>query len=615
MQDAAETKRGPQARPGSEAGPSTSPPPGPVTPRERGPYTPLVPTPVLDLERLSCGCRNHRQLKRWLNGYLQENPTDQRAQRNAGTLRSLLAEIARWRAPIRLRLGSLEVLRPVVVAHCHNLALTQLATGESKVSAQTLEQRRDLLTAVILYQHLAQAYTSAAGQLTAEPHSLFFRRRLVRTLHRGIDSYRRLIQISNYFYLAPPKSSWAGMQRLVHLARQHDLQQRRAPDPLAGSGFEPGPDIASRRLHHWEKVSHPYLQVSLFASANPLQLAIEEQQQLWRCCDFWARTAQLQNTADKNAHALLCNIKLDQPPIPAVRLTRSRLDLKHFSMPLGWPIGLAGPLRQLQRRMRRPGRISTNMLAQVHGLWAGDKSRAGLRTPADIRCQVILGLSAICHHLKQGAEASEEPSTSTNPAPGNSLVMEVDSIDFRTGRPRKDYEVSVSDPFPYGNGSALPSAPSVSRNPGPVRPQQRYAPIHATLLNTSDTGAGLRLPPSTQGRLHSGNLIAVRVKERWEVGMVRWQFGLPDQCRAGVELLGGHTSAVRVHRYTRDGRRTDPMAGLLTGDAGNPPELLLPTPLFQEGDTVDIVTAGQSRTVTLSQQTLRTGSFAIFEFS
>ena len=634
MQDAADTEIGHQARPGSEARESSNKTPEAQTSRpETSPRAApsanagdagkaAKPAPQkLDLDHLTCGCRNHRQLKRWLDDYLRENPTEQRAQRNAGTLRSLLAELTRWNAPVRLRLASLEALRPTVVEHCGILALAQLADSDGTPINQTPEQRRDLLTAVILYQHLAQAYTSVCSQLIEASHTLFFRRRLARALHRGIDSYRRLIQISSLFYLAPPKGSWSSMQRLVHLARQHDLQQRRVLDPLAGSGADVRNPSAHNRFNRWQKLSLPYLHSALFASANPLQLTVDEQLQLWQCCGRWASKAALLDTAEASAQTLLCSLKLDQPPIPAVRLRHSRVDLKHFSTPLGWPIDLAGPLQQLQRRQRRPGALSVDMLARVQTIWAGEKGRGGQRTPVDIRCEVVIGISAICHHLRQGNETAPQLAAAFDSPTDDSLVMEVGSIDFRTGRALKDYEVSLAnrnsyDKHSYGDSGALPSAPSVTRKQGvDSAPQKRYAPIPATLLNTSDSGAGLRLPPNTQGRLHSGNLIALKVKERWEVGLVRWQFGLPDQCRAGVELLGGHTSAVRVHRYTKDGRRTDPMAGLLTGDAGHPPELLLPTPLFQEGDSVDIVAAGQSRTVTLRQQNLRTGSFAIFEFS
>lgn len=561
-----------------------------------------------DLAALTCGCSNHRQLRRWIDSYLQQNPADSKAQRNAGTLRSLLAEITRWSAPARLRLASIEVLRPIVAAHCD--ALAQPSEDGKGAGAQTQEQRRNLLIAAILFQHQALAYTSVCLQLVAEePHAPFFRRRLARALHRGIDSYRSLVQISSHFYLATPKGSWSRMQQLVQLAREQQLDQRRVLDPLSRSG------TAANRFTRWEKVIRPYLQSALFASANPLQLTVEDQRQLWSCCGRWATCAILQDQINPAARSLLTNLRLDQAPIPAVRLKHTRVDLKHFTAPLGWSIDLTTPLRQLQRRLRRPGKLSPDLLNRVQDLWAGEKGRGHQRTPVNIRCEVILGISAICHHLKQGDEVAPElvaAFDSQNNAPrGNSLVMEVGSIDFRTGRALKDYEVSVPDAY----SSALPSAPSTARQGDNARAQKRYQPIPATLLNTSDSGAGLRLPPDIQGRLHSGDLIAMQVKERWEVALVRWHYGLPDQCRVGVELLGGHTSAVRVHRYTRDGRRTDSMAGLLTGNAGLPPELVLPTPLFQSGDTVDIVAAGQTRTVTLHQCNMSTGSIAIFEFS
>ena len=635
MQEAEEKTIGQQARSGSEAMltyVSTPPtytdaaaPPAegtPCSPETRSPAQSPVHTQAQalgklspdkrDLDTLTCGCYNHRQLRSWVNNYLKQNPLEQKVQRNAGTLRSLLAEVTRWTAPARIRLASLEVLRPVVAVHASELSLLQLSGDRTGNFLHTPEQRRDLLTAVILYQHLAQAYTSVCVQLDAEPHTLFYRRRLARALHRGIDSYRRLIQISTHFYLAPPKGSWARMQRLLALAREQQLEQRRVLDPLAAAKpVMPAGKTGSLSSHRWVKLAQPYLHSALFASANPLQLTVDEQLQLWLCCGRWANGARFLDSVTPSTKTLLASLRLDQPPIPAVRLQNSRVDMKYFASPLGWSIDLTTPLRQLQRRLRRPGAISPDILHQVEDIWAGGKSREAQRTPVNIRCEIISGLSAIGHHLKHGDESAPELASTFAAPPTESLVMEVDSIDFRTGRALKDYEVSLHDQ----TSRALPSAPSVSRGKKTDGTQKRYQPTPATLLNSSTNGAGLRLPPDTRGRLKTGDLIALRTKDHWELALVRWQYGLPDQCRIGVELLGGHSSAVRVHRYARDGRRTDPMVALLTGQAGQAAELILPAPLFQPGDTVDIVNAGQSRSVTLHKQTLATGSFAIFEFS
>ncbi|WP_105102368.1 hypothetical protein [Microbulbifer pacificus] len=556
-----------------------------------------------DLPLLSCGCRNHRQLRRWLDAHLQQSPIDNRAPRSAGTLRSLLAEMTRWNAPVRKRLASLEVLRPIVAAHCRALSSSSTASGNP--GAHTQEQRRDLLTAAILYQHQALAYTSVCLQLSAAPRPLFFRRRMARALHRAIDSYRSLVQISSHFYLATPKNGWSRMQYLVRLAREHQLDQRRVPDSLARTR------VGGSRFTSREKVVQPYIQSALFASANPLQLDTGDQHLLWTLCTGWAGKAVLQDQYNPAGKSLLASLRLDQAPIPAVRLQQTRVDPRHFCAPLGWSIDLTRPLQQVQRSLRRPGKRPAELLQRVLALWAGEQGRGGQRTPVNIRCEVILGISAISRHLKQGGDAVSSLGSAGDAYAGEILVMEVDAIDFRSGRALKEYEVSAPDAY----SSPLPSAPSTTRRGDGIGAQKRYQPIPATLLNTSSGGAGLRLPTDIQGRLHSGDLIAVRVEERWEVALVRWQYGLPDQCRAGVEFFGGHTSAVRVHRYTKEGRRTDPMAGLLTGDTGLPPELVLPTPLFQNGDTVDIVTAGQTRTVTLGQCSMRTGSVAIFEFS
>ncbi|WGL15665.1 hypothetical protein PVT68_12900 [Microbulbifer bruguierae] len=624
MQDAAKISIGQQARTGNDAAdipdfrgdpnseipaPTPTPPPAGAAGANtvaQAALEKLCPTPR-DLAALSCGCRNHRQLKRWIDSYLKQNPLDDKAQRNAGMLRGILAEITRWSAPARLRLASLEVLRPVVTDHCGELAQskaiqTKAAQGPASI-ASPQEQRRDLLTATILYQHLAQAYTSICVQLASTPHPLFYRRRLARALHRGIDSYRRQIQISSRFYLAPPKGSWVALHRLLQLAREQRLDQRRVIDPCLSANDKSG------RFQRRETVAHPYSHVALFASANPLQLTPEEQASLWQRCARWAKAAKLQNRPGPGTKSLLASLKLDQPPIPASRLQQSRVDMQYFSTPQGWAIDLGGPLQQLQqqlqRHLRRADVGSADMLKRVQELWAGKTGRGGQRTPVNVPCQVVVGISAICHHLQREDKATpelEHAFKATSPQ-GSDMVMAVNSIEYRTGRPLNDYEV------------ALPSAPSVVRHNETTATQKRYQPVSATLLNSSSRGAGLRLPAETQGRLHIGDLVAIQVRERWEVALVRWQYGLPDQCRAGVELLGGHTSAVRVHRHTQSGGRTAPMAGLLTGGSGHPSELILPTPLFQTGDKVDIVSAGQVRTVTLHQQNLVTGSCAIFEFS
>lgn len=550
-----------------------------------------------DLPTLSCDCRNHRQLKHWLQGYLQQMDGE-RAPRTAGTLRNLMAEITRWQAPPRRRLACLEALRPTTV----NL-VTELSRGQQP---QTPEARRNVLIACILFQHLAQSYTSIAIELVHSPLSLFHRRTLALCLHRAVDSYRRLILSSCHAFLATPKHSWVRMQSLVQLAQEQQLATFKVRDALA--------DCDTKTPSHWvrrQSVITPYFQIALFASANPLQLDSEGQRQIWKLCRDWAKSCLLIPRPTGSGTVLLSSLRLDQAPLPHARLQRTRLDMKHFSQPSGWAIDLQGPLHYLDKRLRKPGAVPLDLLQQVHALWAGEKGRDTVRTPVNIRCEAVLGISGICFQLRQESE-SEIPvskpqtvSTALAEGGGRKLLMDVDTIDFQTGRQLADYDVT------------LPDAPCSRREQeARARQQQlRYRPIPATLLNLSARGAGLRLPQTTLGKVHSGDLIGLTINGRWQVALVRWQYALPDHCRVGVELLGGHTSAVRVHRYNQTGQRTEAIPALLTGDAGGAPELILPVPLFQPGDRVDIVTAGNIRSVTLHRSNMTTGSFAIFEFS
>jgi len=548
-----------------------------------------------DLAALSCGYRTPRQLRRWLTQYQSTGPDPQRT---AGTLRALLAEIARWQATPQRRLACLEALRPPVFALCE--ALTP--TSDIQL-APTPDSRRSVLTACILLQHLAQADSSVAVALVRQPRGLFYRATLARSLHRAQDGYRRLIRTSSRFYLATPKHCWVRMQALVQLAREQQLESRRVGTPFT-------PEGTARKLPRRENVIAPYLHAALFASANPLQLGADEQQQLWRLSARWAVGTLLRANALNNGKYLLASLRLDQPPIPSVRLQRTGVDLKHFSAPLGWAIDLAPSLLLIDKRLRKPTGAASSLIEHVRTLWSGEQGRHTVRTPVNLRCEVVLGISGICHQLRNAHESG----TADNRAPlaagadqdtVQRLVMDVGTIDFSTGRALDDYEVT------------LPSAPTLRHEDEDRARQQRsrYQSASATLLNLSARGAGLRLPQALQGRIHCGDLIGLTLNGRWQVAQVRWQYALPDHCRAGVELLGGRTTAVWVHRYNSNGGRTDPMPALLTGDANGIPELILPIPLFQRGDQVDIVSAGQRRSVTLHQQTSTSASFAIFEFS
>ncbi|WP_295797337.1 hypothetical protein [uncultured Microbulbifer sp.] len=619
MQDAEllETEAEQEASTASPKNASSSATP-PVAPPKEAACTDAAPSPVAppaaarslidrlavgpqNLSQLSCGCLNPQQLQSWLLSNQQSPPSRDSAQRNAATLRSLLSEITRWRAPARMRLACLETVRPEVVALCAELTgLQQQSSG----SAQTAEQRRAVLIASILCQHLAQAYTSVSAELTRAVDAFFSRRRLARGLHRAMDSYRRLIRISSQFYLATPQHSWVHLQLLMQLAREHKLGQRWVSDPLNRRPPLPGAGL--------ELVAQPYLHTALFASTNPLQLSTGEQAELWLLCGRWARSARLLDRHPAGCRTLLASLRLDQAPIPAARLQHTPVDMQHFVAPRGWALDLSGPLKQLANKLQHPAGSNPDLLAHVHRLWNGDQGRGFQRTPADTRCDLAIGISTICHHMRQSKEPAPEISAtfdsetaSAGQHNGKHLVMEVGAVDFHSGRALSEYEV------------ALPSAPSIrhERESRERQRQSRYQSVPATLTNTSSNGAGLRLPADTQGRLRCGDLVALTLQGRWEVAIVRWHYALPDQYRAGVEFLGGHSSAIRVLRHTSNGGRTDPMAGMLTGDSGRAPELVLPIPLFQCGDTVDIIASGQVRTVTLHQQTMTTGSFAIFEFS
>lgn len=548
--------------------------------------------PARELSSLSCGCTTERQLCAWLEKYdLQPyHPADQK--RLAGLLCTLIDEVGQWRAPGRLRLAMLEQLREYTLASVDAMAIRRSALAK----AQTAELRKAVLAAMRLLVYLGSAYASTAEQLLREGGLvLLVRERRARGLQRAVDSYRRVTRLSALFGLAPPRNCWRNMQLLLQLAQSWKLAARTVKDPQHPKGRD--------------STASAYLQAALFACANPIQLAAQEQEQLWDKTHDWCRAAQIVGNYNNMSNGLLASLALDQPPVPANRLGSCKVDLRHFSAPRGWKVDLSGVLELLQKQL---GRRHDPFADRVRQGWAEQAGRSERRTPLQQTCEIAIGIASISFQLRgvDGAPSESPESFSRWAEPsGAHLCLDVDSVDFASGRTVTEYDV------------VLPTAPILRsemrrRRQGESRQQrERYRPELANILNCSGHGVGLSLPLSTCDKLRVGDLVGVHLHKSWQVAVVRWQHTLPDHSRAGVEILAQEAMPVQVQRHTSAGQLSAPIAGLLVQVAGEEkPALILPVPLFKCYDTVELLTPSQSQPVTLQRQTLTTGSFARFEF-
>lgn len=534
-------------------------------------FTTNLNLPARSLSALSCGCASARQLQRWLQG-LQLDPESPRDRhRRSGLLRAVLSEIPRWQAPAARRLQLLELLRGWTLASAEQLALQRLADARH----QTPELRRDLLTALILLQHLAESYASVTLQLCEKP--VWLRRgKLALSLQRAQDACRRQIHICALFQLAVPKGCWRRLQTLAQVSRQRKLASAKVADPQHQQGRE--------------RVDAPYLHSALFASANPQQLDQVALQSLWDATGRWSRAAKIVDHCDHPQPALLACLALDQAPIPAARLAHCKVDPRHFCAPRGWQIDVRAPLRQLQKQLRKN---PDPLLQSVRDLWAGERQRNRRRTATGANCQLVFGISAL--HRQLGAPAAR-PNTRFHSGADlryRHLAMEVDAVDFASGRTLRDYEVALRTP------------PAAAR---------RERPLDARLLDASTLGAGLRLPQESAAHLRAGELLGIHVGGRWRLAVIRWQCALPDCCRAGIEFLPGEPDPVQVRRLTHGGRASDLIPALRLRTEGAAESLLLPVPLFKSYDAAQILHGGGCQPVTLNRQSCTGGNFARFEY-
>ncbi|SEA42590.1 hypothetical protein [Microbulbifer marinus] len=552
----------------------------------------ILQLPAQSLPELSCGCATERQLFSWLEQYdLQPyQPADQL--RLAGLLSTLIDEVAVWQAPASKRLGMLDLLREYTVACVEAMAIQRAVMA----NAQTAQLRKTILAAVRLLQQLGKGFAGVVRQLDGESGlALLLRDRRARSLQRAVDSYARVIQVVSLFGLGTPQHCWRNMQILLRLAQLQKLDGKTVGDTL---------NPRSKSC-----TAGTYLQAALFASANPTQLNSREQEQLWGLTRDWSREAQIVFAYTERDNGLLASLALDQPPIPANRLGSCKVDLRHFTAPQGWKVDLTNLLGVLERQMKR--RYDPLLERLRHG-WASKTGRSERRTPLQQTCEFVIGIGAICHHL--GADGAGHGTTrqeffQSSEQNRDLLRLDVESVDYRTGGAVGEYDV------------VLPTAPSLRREAraraggGAERIAERYRPQVANVLNCSGRGIGLSLPPSSSDKLRIGELVGIRLQEKWQVAVVRWQHTLPDHSRAGVEVLAAESMPVQVQRHTAAGHLSAPIAGLLVKSAAeDKPALILPVPLFKSHDSVELLAQSDPQPVTLQRQTLATGSFARFEF-
>ncbi|WP_346838621.1 hypothetical protein [Microbulbifer sp. SAOS-129_SWC] len=541
--------------------------------------------PALTLDNLSCECHHERQLTSWLeNTQLHPYcPADQ--PRLVGMLQGMIEELAHWNAPASRRLPMLELLREYALACVDALALQRATLAR----AQTAELRKAVHLALQLLQQLAAAYAGVAAQSSREAGlGVLVRRRTALALQRGIDSLRRQVRITALFGLAPEAHCWRDMQLLLQFARLQRLDAKKVPDALH----------PQRR----DSAAGAYLQAALFTSANPAQFDSGQQEQLWSHTGHWAKAATIADRYTEMADGLLASLALDQPPVPGNRLGSCKVDLRHFSAPRGWKVELGGVLAVLEKLRQRSDDV---LLQAVQRVWGARGGRAVRRSPVEQQCDIAIGIGAISFHLGGARTQLPDGFISGSSMHGDHLCLDVDSVDFASGRTVNEYDVR------------LPDAPSLKRDKRDApRPDRRYALERVNVLNSSAHGAGLSLPPAIGERLRVGELVAIRLREHWRVAVVRWEFALPDHCRAGVEVLAADALPVQVQRHTSAGQLSAPLAALWLQEEGadSNRSLILPVPLFKCYDTVELLSGSQTYPVTLQRQLLATGSFARFEF-
>jgi hypothetical protein len=457
--------------------------------------------------------------------------------------------------PYQQRLECLDHARPLVINCAQSLTLPLLAAPLNLNETE----KKVVLVAQALLKHLARAYARAA--LDASNHSKAPKLTVAKCFHRAITTIGLQIKVSYQLY-TPPSQSWNFLHSLFQLAAEADLNNIKITDPA---------------LDEFTGTNkHAYTVSAALACARPLQLRSSEIAALYKLLPKWTEHIEVSSYDTQGAGIYAAAPQEDREPDYADTFSSESLESR----------GLAFDFQNLLGNLDKGeigGELTSSLKQHLKTHWGSRISRKYERKvkPASEQLDVIVGLTAIHHHLIKGVLFDDFVLGYDE----DKLVMD-DASSWQERR--RDHD---KDPQ---NAIYSLNLKDESKNGFKLQADAELVPM----------------------RLQSGELIGFREpsRRRWQLAVVRWvkrtdKLGV----LVGLEKLAAQLDPWGASTITSAGRDSEFMRVLLVGQ-GEQQSLVMPHMPFSEQFPIMLKKRGEQRKINLSRRITSTGSFLQYRF-
>lgn len=559
-----------------------------------------IPLPQQSLDKHSLFELNRDSATRWLQSLPGANLGEITRQ-----LYSALVEFNKVRCNPKDRLQILEQLRNSV--HVSNRALEKHFLNKPIILSD--KSRKVAQLADTLNKQMAVGYTIAANQLLGL-HRLRRPKDLLATaFHRAITEHSLVLLRNFQLYRDEEPGFWKTIHELFYQALKHKLGREKVVDDIWGSNT----------------LEQCYLRPMLMFTARPHQLRQHNQSQVFTQLSTWTQKARVRGDELQNC-VFLFNPTRDAPP--------SYRELCEDAA--GW-LGidsqalcdhLEDKIRQASKDKANSNDLGIGLLSHLHASWSTMMQRHSVRVERNDDLLLSLGLFSTHYFISGGLPFSEF--MRHQHVGGIDAIELTDDLSLRKRfDPNRDgwakaHDTHDKESRDNRSEQILVEAISYENSDTPAgstQSNQAYRFYRAKMVNSSDRGYCIEWPSTEVVKLNTGDVVGMReeTEDTWSVGVIRWVKQADESSnQLGLEVLSTTANAYSA-RQVQNGLATGEHQRALMlppdRDSGLPPRILVQRSAFNEGESAELHSPGQTYRVKLKTCLVNTASLGLYEFS
>lgn len=523
-----------------------------------------IDAPDDDLSSLSFCAVEPAALAAWTSELPLANTTDTAAQ-----LHRAATEVARLAIEPELRFELLEILRTLVHYICTRLDRSMLGAPHSGEGFAQLAQQ--------LQNGIARGYKATIRDATRDSSDPARLDLIGHAAHRALSDCSRTLLRAIQVHAVTPPGAWAELNALYRLAEQLGFHQ---------SAWSDEENHESAQL----SVQDVYLRIALLATCRPNQLRHTHLNATFNALELWTPRVTLGLPSDDDLFRV--DLERDAPPVyreladTTGEVRGIRTDVLVYE--------LEAYLNDISCDIPMPDYVERGLLSHLVTAWSVMRKRTFRRIRAGGPMKICMGLRSVHYFLSGGVEFDEQiASADAMPRPElNPFLNELSARDRPEAAREATFDPATADNYPC---------------------------LDAAVLDTSPAGYQVKLADPIHGRLHAGELLAIRENNdaRWCLAVARWLRYSDAETLLGLELLSPLAIPVALRLVRKRGGIRQHARGMLLPEIqviSQPATLITPRVPFEESHKVEIHRQGLQTKAQLMRRVRNTESFTQFTF-